>query len=207
MKKELKPGDMLAPLPVIMASVSNGKEDNIITIAWTGIINSEPPMTYISVRPSRHSHQMLKASREFVINIPNRDLVFATDYCGCKTGAKEDKFENMHLTKEKASVVSCPMIKECPINLECRVTQIIELPTHDMFLAEIVKVHAREDLIDGKNMFHPEWAHLIAFHHGKYFGVPRTALLRIGESVMKPSTEKRIANERKAKRREARRNG
>jgi len=213
MKKALKPGNMLAPLPCVMVSVSDGKKnaeagktngktndkanDNVITIAWTGIINSEPPMTYISVRPSRHSYNMLKSSMEFVINIPNEDMVFATDYCGCKSGANEDKFKAMHLTKLKADFVSAPLIAECPVNLECKVKEIKALGSHDMFIAEIVAVHVDEELLDENGRIAYEKAKLACYMHGEYYGVKSKRLGSFGFSVMKPKTAKRLRSEGK----------
>ena len=196
-KVSVAPGTLLAPLPVVMVSCSDGKEDNIITIEWTGIINSEPPMTYISVRPSRHSYAILKKSREFVINFVNRDLVYAMDYCGCKTGAKEDKFETMHLTKMKADQVSCPMIAESPMNLECKVTSIKKLGTHDMFMAEIVAVHLDSNLMQKSGRIAYEKADLISCMHGEYYGLDPKRLGFHGYTVMKPKTVKKRKSEGK----------
>ncbi len=196
-KQSFKPGDMLAPLPCIMATCSNGKEDNIITIAWTGIINSEPPMTYISVRPSRHSYKILQESKEFVINLANTDLVFALDYCGCKSGSKENKFENMHLTKAKADIVSCPMIAESPMNLECKVTSIQTLGSHDIFMAEIVAVHVDEKYISKSGRIAFEKMNLISYVHGDYYTIDTKRLGTFGYSVMKPKTTKRRISEGK----------
>jgi len=196
-KVSVKPGTLLAPIPSVMVSLSDGNEDNIITIAWTGVINSDPPMTYISVRPTRHSYPMLKKSKEFVINLVSEDLVYAMDYCGCRTGAKEDKFETMHLTKIPGDIVSCPMIKEAPINLECKVTSVKKLGSHDMFLAEIVAVHVDEKYVqkDGRIAF--EKAGLVSFVHGEYYGLKDKALGKFGYSVMKPKTAKRLKAEGK----------
>ena len=142
-----RPSNMLYPLPAVMVSCGRGDEANIITVAWTGIINSKPPMTYVSVRPERYSHDIIEKSGEFVINLVNEDLVFAMDHCGSTSGRNEDKFREMHLTKAKASKLSCPMIEESPVNIECKVTEKKSLGSHDMFLAEIVAVHAAEDLM------------------------------------------------------------
>lgn len=199
-------GTMLSPVPAVVVSCGTMSEDaNMLTIAWAGTVNSTPPMVSVSVRRERFSHDLIARSGEFVINLPSQDLVKKVDWVGVKSGRDVDKWAETGWTQEEADLVSCPLIKEFPINLECKVTQTIELPSHDMFLAEIVRVHIREDLVDGKGQFHPEWAHLVSFSHGKYFGMPKTSLLKIGESVMKPKTEKRIENERKAKRRNARR--
>ncbi|MDO5441160.1 MAG: flavin reductase family protein [Bacillota bacterium] len=193
MKKKisLKPGDMLAPLPCVLVTCSDGKEDNVLTIAWTGIINSEPPMTYISVRPTRHSYAMIKKSREFVINLASEELVKALDYCGCRTGAKENKFESMGLTKIAADKVSCPMIAESPINLECKVTTVKKLGSHDMFMAEIVAVHVDQSLMQKSGRVAFEKANLVSYIHGEYFGSKPKRLGFFGFSVMKPKTAKR----------------
>ncbi|MCQ2551814.1 MAG: flavin reductase family protein [Clostridia bacterium] len=197
-KVSLNPGDLLAPLPCVMVSLGDKEKSNIITIAWTGIINSTPPMTYISVRPSRYSYNILKETKEFVINLCNEDLAYAMDYCGNTTGAKIDKFKEMHLTKSKASLVSCPMIKEAPLNIECKVTEIKHLGSHDMFLAEIVAVHANEDLMQESGRLALEKANLTAYMHGEYFGMKTRRLGTYGYSVMKPSTAKKRRSEGKS---------
>ena len=200
LKREMRPGEMLYPVPVVMATLGEGDEANIITIAWTGIINSKPPMTYISVRKERHSHPILSKTGEFVINLCTEDLVKATDYCGVKSGRDVDKFKEMGLTKEPADIVKCPMIKESPINLECKVTQVVELGSHDMFMAEIVKVHAAEELFDEEGRMDPVKAGLVAYIHGEYYPVKRTPLGKFGYSIMKPKTKKRLSREAHMKR-------
>ena len=200
LKREMRPGEMLYPVPVVMATLGEGDEANIITIAWTGIINSKPPMTYISVRKERHSHPILSKTGEFVINLCTEDLVKATDYCGVKSGSDVDKFKEMGLTKEPADIVKCPMIKESPINLECKVTQVVELGSHDMFMAEIVKVHAAEELFDEEGRIDPVKAGLVAYIHGEYYPVKRTPLGKFGYSIMKPKTKKRLSREAHMKR-------
>ena len=141
-KRELKPSTMLYPLPAVMVSCGSMEEPNIITIAWTGIICSDPPRTYISVMPKRHSHHMIVESGEFVINLTTKELAKAADYCGCTTGAKVDKFRETGLTELKApSLRDCPMIAEAPVNLECRVFKTERLGSHDMFMADIVGGH------------------------------------------------------------------
>lgn len=208
MKKTFKPGTVLSPVPAVMVSCGNGDEKNIITIAWTGIINSNPPLTYVSVRKSRHSHKLIADSGEFVINLVNESLTFAADYCGVKSGREVDKFEKMNLTAVPAELVSCPMIAESPINLECRVTEMHEYPTHDMFVAEIVNIHADESLIDDKGKLDFAAADLVAYIHGEYFGVKKSPIGRFGYSIMKPKTKKKINkqqhNERVEKNRAAR---
>lgn len=191
MKKLLKPGCMTAPLPCVMVSCSDGKQDNIITIAWTGIINSEPPMTYISVRPSRHSYSIIKKSREFIINLASRELVFAMDHCGVRSGRDEDKFETMKLTRAEASLLSCPMIAEAPINIECRVKEVRKLASHDMFMAEIVAIHVDDRLMQNSGRIAYEKAGLVGYAHGEYYGIEPKRLGSFGYSVMKPGTAKK----------------
>lgn len=170
MEKELwKPGNMLYPLPVVMVSVTDGVgNDNIITVAWTGTVCSDPPMLSVSIRPERHSYSMIKQTGEFVVNLVTRDLVYATDYCGVKSGREVDKFREMKLTRLPASQVKAPLIGESPVNLECRVSQVIPLGTHDMFLAEIVAVHADRQYMDEKGKFHLEQAEPVVYSHGAY---------------------------------------
>lgn len=144
-KQEWKPGNMLYPVPAVMVTVADKKgQDNIITVAWTGTVCTNPPMVYISVRPERFSYHMIEESGEFVINLTTRNLAYATDYCGVKSGRDIDKFASLKLTRQKASKVMPPLIGESPVNLECKVTQCIELGSHHMFLAEVVAVHASE---------------------------------------------------------------
>ena len=162
-------GALMAPLPPTMVTVGNMENSNIITIGWTGITNTIPPKTYISVRPSRHSYNMIKESGEFVINLTPASLVKAADYCGIYTGAKVDKFEKCNLTKEEATEVSAPVIAECPLALECRVTDVIPLGSHDMFMADIVAVDVDESLVDKEGKLHLERAGLAAYAHGEYF--------------------------------------
>ena len=191
-KIRVKEGPMLYPLPVVMATVGDINESNIITIAWTGIINSNPPMTYISVRKNRYSHDILVENMEFTINLTSEDLVKAMDYCGVNTGKEVNKFKEMKLTKVPADEVKAPLIKESPINLECKVFEIKELPSHDMFLAEIVAVHIDEELIDEKGKYWLEKADLIAFNHGGYYRVNNKPLGRFGYSIMKKKTKKKL---------------
>lgn len=196
-KITFKPGTMLNPVPAVMVSCGEGDEKNIITIAWTGIINSDPPMTYVSVRKERHSHDLIKKTGEFVINLTTEKLAFATDYCGVRSGRDVDKFKEQNLTAEKSKVVKCPSIGESPVNIECRVTEVKELGTHDMFMAEIVSVSVDEELMDENGRFCLEEAGLIAYNHGHYFGLRKTPLGRFGYSVMKPKTRKRLNAKKK----------
>lgn len=177
-------GALLAPIPPVMVSCGDMVNSNIITVAWTGIINTQPPKTYISVRGKRHSYGIIKESGEFVINLTPASLIRSADYCGIYTGAKVDKFAKCALTKERASKVSCPLIAECPMNIECRVTQIIPLGTHDMFLADIVAVNVDEKLIDKSGKLDIRKADLAAFAHGEYFELGRS-LGTFGFSVRK----------------------
>lgn len=170
MEKEIwKPGNMLYPLPVVMVSVADRKgKNNIITIAWAGTVCSDPPMVSISVRPERYSHAILRETGEFVINLTTRELAFATDYCGVTSGRDVDKFAKLGLSPLPASKVQAPMIGESPVNLECRVNQVIPLGSHDMFLAEVVAVHADKRYMDDQNKFHLEQAEPIVYSHGAY---------------------------------------
>ena len=145
MKFELKPQTALAPLPVVMVSCGDMEKSNITTIAWTGIISSEPPLVYISIRPTRKSYEIIKETSEFVINIPDEKLVWQVDFCGTKSGKTVDKFKEAKLSKEKAKLVKAPLITECPVNLECKVMEIKPLGSHDMFMAEIININADED--------------------------------------------------------------
>jgi len=163
---------MVYPLPAVMVSCGDKPENyNIITIAWTGTICSDPAMTYVSIRPHRHSHKLIKKSGEFVINLTTKKLAFATDYCGVKSGRDMDKFKKMGLTPAKAQHVSAPLIKESPINIECRVTEVKSLGTHDMFMAKVLCVHADDRYLDKKGAFNLQAAEPICYSHGKYYGL------------------------------------
>ena len=168
-KIKWKGGALTAPVPPCMVSCGKGDEANIITVAWTGIINTVPPKTYISVRPTRHSYGLIKESGEFCVNLTSASLVKAADFCGIYTGKKVDKYAKCGLTKEEATEVSCPIIGESPLSLECRVTDVIELGSHHMFLADIVAVDVDESLIDKEGKLRLERADLAAFAHGEYF--------------------------------------
>lgn len=166
-----KPGTLLSPVPPALISCSHEGKDNLITIAWTGILNTDPAKTYISVRPERYSYNMIKESGEFVINLPSQHIIRSIDFCGARSGRNTDKFAACRLTKEKASVVNCPMVAESPVSLECRVTDVIPLGTHDMFMADIVAVNIDERYIDEKGKFHIEKCALAAYAHGQYFAL------------------------------------
>lgn len=168
-KQVWKPGNMVYPVPAVMVSVSdkNGKA-NIITVAWTGTVCSDPPMAYISVRPERYSHHMIQETGEFVINLTTKKLAFATDYCGVKSGKDVDKWKEMGLTPGKASKVHTPIIQECPVNIECRVTEVKHLGSHDMFLAEVVAVDVEESYMNETGKFELNTTGLMAYSHGEY---------------------------------------
>lgn len=170
MSKELwKPGNMLYPLPVVMVSVADRDgRPNIITVAWAGTVCTNPPMLSISVRPERYSYPILKETGEFVLNLTTRDLAFATDYCGVKSGRDVDKFRELGLTPLQAEHVGAPLIAESPVNIECRVREMLPLGSHHMFLADVVAVHADEKYMDEKHKFHLEKAEPIVYSHGAY---------------------------------------
>ena len=195
MKIKSKVGPLMAPLPAVMVSCGDMDNSNILTIAWTGIINSNPPMTYISVQPIRHSFDIIKERGEFVINLVNENLSRAMDYCGVKSGRDVDKFKEMHLTREAADEVAAPMIAESPVNIECRVTEAKELGSHVMFMAEIVAVHIDERYVDEKGAYNYGAMNLVAFNHGKYYSVDNEPLGFFGYSIMKPKTAKRKRHE------------
>ena len=183
-------GALLCPVPPAMVTCSDGERDNIITIAWTGIVNTIPPKTYISVRPSRYSYEIIKKSGVFAINLTTRSLVRNADFCGVYTGAKVDKFKKCSLGKEQASEIECPLIAESPLSLECRVTDIIALGSHDMFLADIVAVDVDEALLDEKGKLHLERANLVAYAHGDYFDLGNR-IGNFGFSVAKKKKKKK----------------
>lgn len=161
---------MLYPLPAVLVSTADSRgNQNVFTVAWTGTICSDPAMVSISVRPERYSYHMIQETGEFVINLTTKDLAFATDYCGVKSGRDIDKFKEMHLTPLASDKVSAPLIKESPVNIECKVTQTIPLGTHDMFLAEVVAVHADEAYMDEKGKFSFTKANPLVYSHGTYF--------------------------------------
>ena len=191
-KQQWKPGNMLYPLPAVMVSVTDGNgNDNIITIAWTGTVCTNPPMVSISVRKSRYSYEMLKNTGEFVINLTTEKLAFATDYCGVKSGRDVDKFREMKLTRGKASFVKAPLIQESPVNIECRVTSVQELGSHVLFLADVLAVHADEAYMDENGKFDLQKANPLVYSHGEYFAVGKK-LGKFGYSVKKKKRNKQI---------------
>lgn len=191
-----KPGNMIYPLPAVLVTCSNGRgEDNVLTIAWTGTVCTNPPMTYISVRPERYSYHIIKESEEFIINLTTKELAKATDFCGVRSGKDIDKFEQMHLTKQKAKVVNVPMIAESPVNIECKVTEIKELGSHHMFLAEVVNVNVEESLMDEKGKFDLSKSNPLVYSHGGYYETGRE-LGSFGYSVRKKKAKKKKRKER-----------
>lgn len=195
-KETWKPGALLAPVPPVLVSCGTMEKPNIITIAWTGIINSRPPMTYISVRPERYSYDIIKDSGEFVINLPTEKLVFAADYCGVKSGKTIDKFAEMKLTPQQASKIAAPMIAESPLSIECRVKDMISLGSHDMFLAEILAVNVDDSAFNKQGKLDFIQCGLIAYAHGEYFTLGKR-LGHFGFSVKKKKTKSRTAKQKK----------
>ena len=179
-----KPGTFIYPIPAVMVSCGAMEKSNIITVAWTGILNTNPAMVYISVRPTRYSYNLIKEQKEFVINLTTKDLVKATDWCGVKTGAKVDKFKEMNLHKEKAKYVKCPMIKESPVSVECKVKEIKELGSHHVFMAEVLAINADEKYINEKGAFDISKCDLIAYANGNYYSLGKK-VGKFGFSVKK----------------------
>jgi flavin reductase (DIM6/NTAB) family NADH-FMN oxidoreductase RutF len=171
-KIQWKPGNMIYPLPAVIVTCGENEEEyNGLTVAWTGTICTNPPMTYISIRPSRHSYEIIKKQGGFVINLTTEDMAFATDYLGVRSGSKEDKLSKMNLDYDIGEIIKAPLLKKSPVCIECRTTEIKELGSHHMFMAEVVKVHVDEYLLDANNKFHLEQSKPIVYSHGNYFGL------------------------------------
>lgn len=185
-KVQWKSGTFIYPIPAVMVSCGTMEESNIITVAWTGILNTNPAMCYISVRPERYSHDIIKKNGEFAINLTTRQLAYATDWCGVKSGRDVDKFKEMKLTKEKANIISVPLIKESPVSVECKVKEIVPLGSHDMFIAEIVAIDADEKYVDEKGAFDISKCNLIAYANGGYYPL-ESKIGKFGYSVQKKS--------------------
>lgn len=184
-KQSWKPGNMLYPVPAVMISCKKeGEKPNIITVAWAGTICSDPVMVSISVRKERHSYNIIKETGEFVINLVTKDLTFATDYCGVKSGRDVDKFKEMNLTPVNIEGVSCPAISESPLNLACKVKEIKELGSHDMFIAEVVGVTVDDKYMNESGKFELNSTGLVAYSHGEYFELGEK-LGKFGYSVKK----------------------
>ena len=192
-----KPGTLLAPAPPALVTSGDGERSNVFTAAWTGIVCSEPPMTYVSIRRERFSHGIISETREFVINLPCEAITRATDLCGVRSGRDGDKFALAGLTREPSHLVAAPTIADCPVSLECRVREIIPLGSHDMFLADIVSVGVDPRFVDEKGALHMEKCGLLAFAHGAYFGLGKQ-LGTFGFSVRKkPLPSRRPPKKRK----------
>lgn len=192
MKQDWKPGTMIYPLPAALISCgSNPDEHNIITVSWVGTICSDPPMCYISVRPSRHSYEIIKRAGEYVINLTTETLARATDWCGVRSGRDYNKFAEMGLTVGKASVVGAPLIEESPVCIECRVKEIMRLGSHDMFISEVVNVKADDQYLDpATGRFDMQKAGLLAYSHGHYYGLGKR-IGKFGWSVQRKKKKKK----------------
>lgn len=190
-KVSWKPGNLIYPLPAVMVSCGSSEEDyNIITIAWTGTMCTNPPLCFISVRPERHSHAIIKKNGEFVINLTTKDLAFATDWCGVKSGKDFNKFKEMKLTPVKGQIVKAPLIAESPVNIECKVTDIKSMGSHDVFFAEIVAINVSDTYIDEKDQFDLNKANPLCYSHGKYYELGKF-IGKFGYSVQKPRKKKK----------------
>ena len=180
-----KPGNMLYPVPAVMVSCMRpGEKPNIVTIAWAGTVCSEPAMVSISVRKERYSYDIIRETKEFVINLTTKELTYAADYCGVKSGRDLDKFEKMHLTPSRSKTIAAPGIAESPVNIECKVVNVIELGSHDMFLANVTAVSVDPKYMDEKGKFHLNELGLTAYSHGEYFELGKK-IGKFGYSVKK----------------------
>ena len=195
-RKIWKAGTFVYPIPAALISCGTMEKSNILTIAWTGIINKDPAMVYISVRPNRYSYNIIKKNKEFVINLTNKDLAFATDWCGVRSGKDYDKFKEMKLHKEKAKFVKCPIIKESPVAVECKVKEIVELGSHHMFIAEVLSIDADEKYMDDKGSFDISKCNLIAYANGGYYPLGKK-IGKFGYSVQRKKKKKKNTNNRK----------
>ena len=195
-KQKWKPGNMVYPLPAVLVSCGD-KEGrvNLMTAAWTGTICSDPPMVYVSVRKERFSHHMIQESGEYVINLTTEQLAWATDFCGVRSGRDMDKFKEMNLTPVFGELQYAPMVEESPVSIECKVTNVMELGTHDMFMAEVIAVHVDERYMDEKGTFHLEQAKPLVYSHGQYYGVGKH-IGGFGYAVRK-KTAKKVSNNKK----------
>jgi flavin reductase (DIM6/NTAB) family NADH-FMN oxidoreductase RutF len=185
-----KPGTIIYPIPAVMVSCGHQPEEyNILTISWTGTINSDPPMCSISVRPERHSYEIIKRTGEFVINLTTEELARATDWCGCRSGSKYNKWEKMKLTPAPGKIVKAPVIEESPVNIECVVKNVLELGTHHMFIAEVVNVIIDDRYLNDKQAFSFAKARPLVYSHGHYFGLGKM-IGKFGWSVEKKKKAK-----------------
>ena len=194
-KQNWKPGTVLYPLPAVLVSCGDKEGNvNLMTAAWTGTICSEPPMVYVSIRKERYSHHMIKETGEYVINLTTEKLAEATDFCGVRSGRDMDKFKEMKLTPVKGELQYAPMVAESPVSIECKVTEVMELGSHDMFIAEVTAVYVDEQYMDAKGTFHLEKAEPLVYSHGQYYGVGKH-LGGFGYAVRKKPVRKRKRGE------------
>lgn len=190
-KESFKPGNMLYPLPAVMISCQRKEEKpNIITVAWAGTVCTNPPMLSISIRPERYSYDIIKETGQFVVNLTTKKLAKATDYCGVRSGRNVDKFKEMHLHTVESEQIEVPGILECPVNIECKVRQVLELGSHHMFLADVVGVQVDADLLDETGKFWLNKSELMTYSHGSYFGLGEQ-FGTFGYSVRKKKTKKK----------------
>lgn len=190
-KQKWKAGNMVYPLPAVLVSCGDKEGNvNLMTAAWTGTVCSEPPMVYVSIRKERYSHHMIKETGEYVINLTTEKLAEATDFCGVRSGRDMDKFKEMKLTPVKGELQYAPMVAESPVSIECRVTDVMELGSHDMFIAEVTAVYVDEQYMDARGTFHLEKAEPLVYSHGQYYGVGKH-LGGFGYAVRKKPVRKR----------------
>lgn len=205
-KRDFKGSVVLNPVPVVLISSRNNEgKDNVFTVGWVGTVCTRPPMLSISIRPERLSYDYIKESMEFVVNIPHSGMTKEVDFCGVRSGKKIDKIKEMKFTMKECSNINAAYIEECPINIECKVKQIVSLGSHDMFISEVLSSHINEELIDEKGKIHFEKGDLLAYCHGEYYKLPRKSLGSFGYSVMKKKNkqdkqdEKLILNKKSKK--------
>ena len=193
-----KPGTVIYPVPAVMVSCGTMEQKNIITVAWTGTVNSDPAMTYVSIRPERHSYGIIRETGEFVINLTTGAMARATDFCGVRSGRDHNKWTDCRLTPTPADTVKCPLIAEAPVNIECKVRQVLELGSHHIFVADVTAVHVAEKYMDEKGTFHLENAGLLAYSHGTYYSLGK-ALGHFGYSIRKKKGNGRKSTKGKPK--------
>ena len=190
-KQKWKPGNMVYPLPAVLVSCGDKEGNlNLMTVAWTGTICSDPPMVYVSIRKERHSHHMIRETGEYVINLTTEKLARATDFCGVRSGRDMDKFKEMQLTPVHGELKYAPMVEESPVSIECQVTQVVELGSHDMFMAKVTAVYVDETYMDGKGTFHLEKAEPLVYSHGQYYGIGKH-IGGFGYAVRKKTVKKK----------------
>ena len=197
-KQKWKPGNMVYPLPAVLVSCGDKEGNlNLMTAAWTGTICSDPPMVYVSIRKERHSHHMIRETGEYVINLTTEKLARATDFCGVRSGRDMDKFKEMQLTPVHGALKYAPMVEESPVSIECQVTQVVELGSHDMFIAKVMGVTIDNQYMDDRGKFNLNASGLVSYSHGEYFELGKK-LGSFGYSVKRQSDKKRTARRKKA---------